>query len=50
MKNLLVIIFIVLMFLSCKNSSSSESTVDFEWRGGQSFSYNYSSGVLIGGT
>ena len=38
------------MFLSCKNSSSSESTVDFEWRGGQSFDYSYSSGVPSGGT
>ena len=49
MKNIILALSILLV-LSCKNSTSSGSNVDIEWRGGQVFTYRYSSGVLVGGT
>lgn len=50
MKYLSLVLVILLVFSCSKNSTSSGSNVDIEWRGGQSYSYRYSHGVLIGGT
>ena len=49
MKHIILTLAILLVF-SCKNSSSSESNVDIEWKGGQTITYSYSGGVPSGGT
>jgi len=50
MKNLITILALFLVFSCSKNSTSSGSNVDIEWLSGQSLTYRYSSGILVGGT
>lgn len=50
MKYLSLILTLLLVFSCGKNSTSSGSNVDIEWRGGQTLVYHYRSGVLIRGT
>ena len=50
MKNLILALALLFVFSCSENSTSTESNVDIEWRGGQILTYRYSSGVLVGGT
>lgn len=45
----LILTFTILIVFSCK-SSPSDPDVYIEWTGGQSYSYRYNSGVIVGGT